>query len=118
MNFPDAERVIAGKWQPASKHYINGPRMHEWLKELKERISHDFPGKDLMLVGELPLTPYSELLRYVNPAEQELSMVFDFDVIKLGNNGMSFICILLAILEIIADSLPCSFRQPRRVRQA
>lgn len=87
MSFPDAEHAIPGTWQPGSKYYINGPKMHEWLKELKERIAKDTPGKDLMLVGELPLTPYHELLRYVRPSENELSMVFDFDVIKLGNNG-------------------------------
>lgn len=88
MSLPDAETVVAGKWQPGSQHYINGPKMHDWLKELRSRISRDMPGKELMLVGELPLTPYDELLRYVTPSEKELSMVFDFDVVKLGNNGI------------------------------
>lgn len=91
MSLPDAETVVAGKWQPGSKHYINGPKMHDWLKELKARILRDTPTKNLMLVGELPLTPYDDLLRYVSPSENELSMVFDFDMIKLGNNGLSSI---------------------------
>ncbi|CZT24040.1 related to alpha-amylase [Ramularia collo-cygni] len=84
--FPDAEIAVDGKWQPGSKYYINGPKVHDWLKELSAKIARDAPEKDLVLVGELPLTPYDELLRYVKPAENELSMVFDFDVIKLGNN--------------------------------
>ncbi|KAK4618592.1 Alpha-glucosidase [Fulvia fulva] len=85
-NYPDAQRTVAGRWQPGSKYYINGPKMHVWLKELRARMVADFPEKDLMLVGELPLTPYEELLRYVSPEEKELSMVFDFDMVKLGNN--------------------------------
>ncbi|EME40575.1 glycoside hydrolase family 13 protein [Dothistroma septosporum NZE10] len=85
-NYPDAPCTVAGKWQPGSKFYINGPKMHVWLKELRARMVADFPEKELMLVGELPLTPYEELLRYVRPEEKELSMVFDFDMVKLGNN--------------------------------
>ncbi|KAK4494720.1 hypothetical protein PRZ48_014076 [Zasmidium cellare] len=85
-NYPDIEPTVAGKWQPGSKHYINGPKMHEWLQELRAKMHRDTNGKDLMLVGELPLTPYEELLKYVIPERKELSMVFDFDMIKLGNN--------------------------------
>jgi glycosidase len=110
LSFPDAESVVPGKWQPGSQYYINGPKMHEWLKELSERISRDTPGKDLMLVGELPLTPYDELLKYVTPAEKELSMVFDFDMVKLGNNGMPVGCFLL--LDTLADFISCACRQP------
>ncbi|KJX95629.1 hypothetical protein TI39_contig4100g00006 [Zymoseptoria brevis] len=86
MSLPDAEVKVEGRWQPGSKYYINGPKMHEWLKELRTKIAADTNDRDIMLVGELPLTPYEELLKYVEPSRKELSMVFDFDVVKLGNN--------------------------------
>lgn len=84
--YPDVEVSVPGKWQPGSQHYINGPEMHKWLKEIRMKMDRDSNGKDLMIVGELPLTPYEELLKYVHPDEKELSMVFDFDMVKLGNN--------------------------------
>ncbi|PPJ51751.1 hypothetical protein CBER1_08191 [Cercospora berteroae] len=84
--YPDVEVSVPGKWQPGSQHYINGPEMHKWLKEIREKMDRDSNGKDLMIVGELPLTPYEELLKYVHPTQKELSMVFDFDMVKLGNN--------------------------------
>jgi len=84
--YPDVEVSVPGKWQPGSQHYINGPEMHKWLKEIRVKMDRDSNGKDLMIVGELPLTPYEELLKYVHPDEKELSMVFDFDMVKLGNN--------------------------------
>lgn len=85
-NYPDVEVSVAGKWQPGSKYYMNNPKMHPWLKEIRQRMDADSNGKDIMIVGELPLTPYDELLKYVKPEERELSMVFDFDMVKLGNN--------------------------------
>lgn len=84
--YPDVVVTVPGKWQPGSKHYMNGPRMHEWLKELRAKIDRDAPARDIMIVGELPLTSFEEVLRYVKPEERQLSMVFDFDIVKLGNN--------------------------------
>lgn len=87
LSYPDIDPpVVDGRWQPGSKYYINGPKMHKWLKEIRQKIDRDAPGKQIMIVGELPLTPYEELLRYVRPSEKELDMVFDFDMVKLGNN--------------------------------
>ncbi|USW56829.1 Putative glycosyl hydrolase, family 13, catalytic domain, glycosyl hydrolase, all-beta [Septoria linicola] len=84
--YPDVEVSVPGKWQPGSQHYMNGPEMHKWLKGVRSKMDRDSGGKDLMIVGELPLTSYEEVLKYVHPSEKELSMVFDFDMVKLGNN--------------------------------
>ena len=89
-NWPDAQVKLEGKIQPATQFYINGPRSHEFLKEMRKYMD-DHPrvkerGQSLMLVGELPLTEYDEVLRYVHPDSKELSMVFDFDMVKLGGH--------------------------------
>ncbi|RMZ83272.1 hypothetical protein DV738_g1390, partial [Chaetothyriales sp. CBS 135597] len=80
--YPDAEITFVGeKYQPAFKHFINGPRMHEWLQEQRTVIEK---YGDIFLVGELPHTPADEVLKYVSAASGEYSCIFDFDVVNLG----------------------------------
>ncbi|KXL50520.1 MAG: glycoside hydrolase family 13 protein [Acidomyces sp. 'richmondensis'] len=68
-------------WQPAANIYCNGPRMHEFLKEMNEIFSR----YDAMTVGELPHTPdRQKVLQYVNANNKQLSMVFQFDTVDLG----------------------------------
>ena len=71
------------RWQYAYPLFCNGPRMHEYLKEMnREALA---PYGEIMTVGELPCTPdHSEILRYVSAKEGELNMVFHFDMIYLG----------------------------------
>ena len=76
--------------QPGSDYYINGPRSHEFLQEMRKYVDNHPKVKesvvDLMLVGELPRTPFDQVLKYTHPDSKELSMVFDFDVVKLGGH--------------------------------
>ncbi|KAJ5567200.1 Glycoside hydrolase superfamily [Penicillium sp. DV-2018c] len=67
--------------QPAFSMFCNGPRIHEYLSEMNEVLSK----YDAMTVGELPNTHTLEgVLRYVSAAEKQLSMVFQFDLVDLG----------------------------------
>ena len=89
-NWPDAAIKIKDRLQPASDHYINGPRSHEWLQEMRAYMDNHprvrDSGRDLMLVGELPRTSFEEVLQYTHPASKEINMVFDFDMVKLGGH--------------------------------
>lgn len=86
ITFPDAPVRLAGEeFQPAFQYFTNGPRMHEWMKEQREQVLDKYG--DVMMVGELPGTESAEVLRYVSAESRELSCVFDFDVVNLGNNG-------------------------------
>lgn len=70
-------------WQYAYPLFCNGPRMHEFLKEMKREVMA--PYGEIMTVGELPCTPdQAEIERYVSAKERELDMVFHFDMIYLG----------------------------------
>lgn len=86
MTFTDSPVKIPGdEFQDMSTHCLNGPRMHEYLQEMRA-LAMDKYDKDLMLVGELPGTEHDELLKYVQYDRRELSMTFDFDMMELGGN--------------------------------
>ncbi|SPO04174.1 probable alpha-amylase [Cephalotrichum gorgonifer] len=81
VNAPVTEPGSA--WQYAYPLFCNGPKMHDFLKEMV-RDAMD-PFGEVMTVGELPCTPDAkEILRYVSARERELNMVFHFDMVYLG----------------------------------
>ncbi|KAJ9480417.1 Alpha-glucosidase MAL32 [Pseudozyma hubeiensis] len=84
MDFPDAPITDPGaETQPAGMVYCNGPMMHTWLKEMGAILER----YDAMTVGELPNTPKTaDVVRYVSAVENELSQVFQFDIVDLGRN--------------------------------
>ncbi|KAJ1023609.1 hypothetical protein NDA16_003226 [Ustilago loliicola] len=88
MDFPDAPVVDPGaETQPAGMLYCNGPFMHTYLKEMGAILEK----YDAMTVGELPNTPKTaNVVRYVSAAENELSEVFQFDIVDLGRNHVDF----------------------------
>lgn len=67
--------------QRCEVHFQNGPRMHEWLKEM-HREAIDKHG-DVMLVGELANSNTEQTLAYVSAESNELSMVFDGGVVDI-----------------------------------
>ena len=81
--YPDAPISLLGEeYQPAFTHFVNGPRMHEWIKEQRETVLDKYG--DVMMVGELPGTEVDEVFKYVSAENREFSCVFDFDVVSLG----------------------------------
>ena len=59
--------------------YTDGRHVHEFLKELTRDT-----GIDAMItVGEMSSTTLENCIRYSNPAEKELSMVFSFHHLKI-----------------------------------
>ena len=67
--------------QVAFSQFCNGPRIHEYLREMNDVLSK----YDAMTVGECPNThTLHGVLRYVSAAEKQLSMVFQFDLVDLG----------------------------------
>lgn len=73
--------------QPAWMIYCNGPRMHEFLREMNETVLDKY---DAMTVGELPHTPDpKQVLEYVGLSDRQLNMVFQFDIVDVGQ-GLSY----------------------------
>lgn len=61
---------------------INGPRLHEFLRELSEDV-YDY--YDSMTVGETVFGDLEEANKLVNPANNELNMIFNMDHINVDS---------------------------------
>ncbi|EPD77374.1 alpha,alpha-phosphotrehalase [Atopobium sp. oral taxon 199] len=61
------------------RFYTDGPHVHEYLQELVEKSGID----GLMTVGEMSSTSIENCIRYSNPADHELAMVFSFHHLKV-----------------------------------
>ncbi|KAF7345697.1 Glycoside hydrolase family 13 protein [Mycena venus] len=81
---PDAPVTIPeDEYQDASMLFANGPRVHEFLKEMYGKVLSQY---DLITVGETPFThSVAELARYVLPANKELNMIFHFELVDLDS---------------------------------
>ncbi|SMF84198.1 trehalose-6-phosphate hydrolase [Paenibacillus uliginis N3/975] len=62
------------------KFYTDGPRVHEYVKELNEKV---FRPYNLVTVGEMSSTTLEHCIRYSNPEENEFSMTFNFHHLKV-----------------------------------
>ena len=92
QRFPDADSTNAKKgggiggpvyYQPGSKWYVNGPRMHEFLQELKREVLEPYKA---VTVGEMPgVSDIEEILKTVRQKGGELDMIFIFDIVDIDN---------------------------------
>ena len=81
--FPSTRKVDQPRYYPGSKWYINGPRMHEFLRELKREVLEPYKA---ISVGEMPgVSDLDEILKTVGQKDGELKMIFIFDVMDVDN---------------------------------
>lgn len=64
-----------------SKIYSNGPRVHEYIAEMREKT---FGREDLLSIGEGPGITTATAPLYVNEDRKELDMIFHLDHMFLG----------------------------------
>lgn len=60
----------------ATEHFLNGPKIHQYLHELYTRC---FKDKGLVTVGEAPGVTPEGAKSYVAPQREELDMIFPFE---------------------------------------
>lgn len=63
------------------KFYTDGPRIHEYLKEMNRNVFSRYP--EMLTVGEMSSTTIENCVKYTNPEERELSMTFSFHHLKV-----------------------------------
>lgn len=63
------------------RFYTDGPNIHKYLKELNSRTYGKY--KDVLTVGEMSSTSMDSCIKYSNPDEDELAMVFNFHHLKV-----------------------------------
>ena len=68
------------------KYYANGPRVHEYIKEMNKRVLSKY---DIVTIGEGPGINLNNGLSYVNEDYNELNMIFHFDHLTMdfGKEG-------------------------------
>jgi oligo-1,6-glucosidase len=66
-----------------SEHYQNGPRIHEFLREMNVEVFGERPDAYLT-VGEMPGVTIDEARQYTDPARREVDMVFQFEHVMVG----------------------------------
>lgn len=82
QRYPDGHVDEGKKYGSGWPYFLNGPRVHEFLQEMNERVlSHH----DIITVGETPGVSPDEAKLYTGKDRNELNMVFQFEHMDLGN---------------------------------
>lgn len=85
--YPNADVVLGdNKYQPAWKYFVNGPRLHEFMREMHDTVLQHY---DTITVGEMPaVQDENEILRTVGANSKELNMIFIFDVCDIDKQDV------------------------------
>jgi oligo-1,6-glucosidase len=83
-DLPDGEIPAGALYGDAYPYFGQGPRIHEFLHEMHERV---FAGRDdrYLTVGEMPGVDIAEARRFTDPESGELDMVFQFEHVDLDH---------------------------------
>jgi oligo-1,6-glucosidase len=73
---PDAPVTSDGPWQPGFDYFIQGPRLVEYLAEMKREV---LQHHDIITVGEAPLATVEHGLALTHGTTGSLNMLFQFE---------------------------------------
>lgn len=103
QRFPDD--TLASPTADGRRFYTDGPRIHEFLKEMNRRVFSRYP--EMMTVGEMSSTTIENCVRYTRPEEKELNMAFNFHHLKVDYpNGEKWVAApfdFLKLKKILSD---------------
>jgi oligo-1,6-glucosidase len=87
QNFPDAPIDKPGfLYQPGHMFFANGPRLHEFLREMKHEVLDKY--EDVFTVGEMPcVSDENEILNIVHHERGFLNMIFHFELVEIDMEG-------------------------------
>jgi oligo-1,6-glucosidase len=77
---PDAPASEPGRYQYGGMHFLNGPRLLEFLAEMKAKVLDHY---DILTVGETPGMSPELAAEIVNEESGALSMLFQFEHMNL-----------------------------------
>ncbi|GIM46773.1 trehalose-6-phosphate hydrolase [Collibacillus ludicampi] len=103
QSFPDD--TLETPTADGRKYYTDGPRIHEFLKEMNRRVFSKHPH--ILTVGEMSSTTIENCVKYTNPQEKELHMIFSFHHLKVDYpNGEKWVAAdfdFLQLKKILSD---------------
>jgi oligo-1,6-glucosidase len=76
-DLPDGVVADGSVYGDGMPHFVDGPRIHEFLHEMRSEVGTD--SDELVWIGEMPGVTVDEAIRYTDPARGELDMVFQFE---------------------------------------
>ncbi len=80
-SLPDGHVHDGSLYGDGMSHFVDGPRIHEFLQEMHSEV---FAGrKGLITIGEMPGVTVEEAKLYTDPARRELNMVFQFEHVQV-----------------------------------
>ncbi|NBJ67894.1 MULTISPECIES: alpha-glucosidase [Clostridia] len=82
QTMPEREPDLGKELVSAFEFHMNGPRIHEFLHEMNEKVLADY---DIMTVGEMPGATVEDAKLYTGEEREELNMVFHFEHMGLWN---------------------------------
>ena len=77
---PDAPAGTPDRYHYGGKHFLNGPRLLEFLGEMQREVLSQY---DILTVGETPGVSTRNAIEFTNPESGALSMVFQFEHMHL-----------------------------------
>jgi oligo-1,6-glucosidase len=82
-NLPDGHVHDGSLYGDGMPHFVDGPRIHEFLQEMHREV---FSGREgLLTVGEMPGVTVEEAKLYTDPARPEVDMVFQFEHVQIDH---------------------------------
>lgn len=84
VSLPDGTPAGDGGHADGSPHYVDGPRIHEFLAEMRRAVAVGRPQCPL-LVAEAPGVSLDQAQRYTDPASAEVDMVFQFEHVGIDH---------------------------------
>jgi oligo-1,6-glucosidase len=81
---PDGATIGTGGLGDGFPHYGTGPRVHEFVREMRREVFEGRDGK-FLTVGEMPGVTWEDARLFTDPARGELDMVFQFEHVSLDH---------------------------------
>ena len=94
---PDVASTSDSRYEYGGIHFINGPRLLEYLGEMHDQV---LAGRDLLTVGETPNVSPEYTIQLTNPDHGALSMVFQFEHMDLDSDGVKWNIKPWSLLEL------------------
>jgi oligo-1,6-glucosidase len=82
-SLPDGHVRDGGLYGDGMPHFVDGPRIHEFLQEMHREVFAEREG--LVTVGEMPGVTVEEAKLYTDPARHEVDMVFQFEHVQVDH---------------------------------
>ena len=96
---PDAAVVSDARYQFGGQYFMNGPRLLEFLGEMKQKV---LSGRDILTVGETPFLTTKQAVAITHEETGPLNMLFQFEHMDLDKdpNGSKWDVKALDLLDL------------------